>query len=124
MAFGFALSFYRNILFEQTLDEIGVQNDVLRERIAEGHRNLEYYQSSQYRDKYSKENLSLVRPGEKVLVITHKEKDPFILSEDSEVELEQQEAAYFELMRQMPVLEHWKLYLFHKDKIEELKMNL
>ncbi|MBT5237269.1 hypothetical protein HOL63_02775 [Candidatus Peregrinibacteria bacterium] len=124
MAFGFALSFYRNLLFEQTLGEIGMQNNVLRERIAEGHRSLEYFQSSQYKDKYSKENLNLVRPGEKILVITHTAKDPFILSEDNVAELEQQEAKYFELMRQMPVLEHWKLYLFHKDKIEELKMNL
>ena len=124
MAFGFALSFYRNRLFEQTLGEIGMQNNVLRERIAEGHRSLEYFQSSQYKDKYSKENLNLVRPGEKILVITHTAKDPFILSEDNVAELEQQEAKYFELMRQMPVLEHWKLYLFHKDKIEELKMNL
>jgi hypothetical protein len=124
MAFGFALSFYRNLLFEQTLVEIGMQNDVLRERIADGHRSLEYFQSSQYKDKYSKENLNLVRPGEKILVITHSVKDPFILSEDNAAELEQQEAAYFELMRQMPVLEHWKLYLFHKDKIQELKMNL
>ena len=55
MAFGFALSFYRNLLFEQTLGEIGMQNNVLRERIAEGHRSLEYFQSSQYKDKYSKE---------------------------------------------------------------------
>ena len=124
MAFGFALSFYRNLLFEQTLGEIGMQNNVLRERIAEGHRSLEYFQSSQYKDKYSKENLNLVRPGEQILVITHTAKDPFILSEDNVAELEQQEAKYFELMRQMPVLEHWKLYLFHKDKIEELKMNL
>ena len=124
MAFGFALSFYRNLLFEQTLGEIGMQNNVLRERIAEGHRSLEYFQSSQYKDKYSKENLNLVCPGEKILVITHTAKDPFILSEDNVAELEQQEAKYFELMRQMPVLEHWKLYLFHKDKIEELKMNL
>ena len=124
MAFGFALSFYRNLLFEQTLGEIGMQNNVLRERIAEGHRSLEYFQSSQYKDKYSKENLNLVRPGEKILVITLTAKDPFILSEDNVAELEQQEAKYFELMRQMPVLEHWKLYLFHKDKIEELKMNL
>ena len=124
MAFGFALSFYRNLLFEQTLGEIGMQNNVLRERIAEGHRSLEYFQSSQYKDKYSKENLNLVRPGEKILVITHTAKDPFSLSEDNVAELEQQEAKYFELMRQMPVLEHWKLYLFHKDKIEELKMNL
>ncbi|PIR53854.1 hypothetical protein COU75_03935 [Candidatus Peregrinibacteria bacterium CG10_big_fil_rev_8_21_14_0_10_42_8] len=124
MAFGFALSFYRNLLFEQTLEEIGTQNSVLQEQIEDGHRNLEYFQSSQYKDKYAKENLNLVRPGEHILIITHKEENSFSLSEGNEAEIEQKEAAYFELMRQMPVLEHWKLYLFHKDKIEELKMNL
>lgn len=124
MAFGFALSFYRNLLFEQTLDEIGTQNNVLRNQIEDGYRSLEYFQSAQYKDKYAKENLNLIRPGENVLIITHKEKDSFTLSSENEAEIEQKEAAYFELMRQMPVLEHWKLYLFHKDKIEELKMNL
>ena len=124
MAFGFALSFYRNILFEQTLAEIKMQNDVLRERIAEGHRDLEYFQSSQYRDKYAKENLNLIQPGEKVLVITQEIQDPFLINNKSDGQEEQKEAAFFELMRQMPVLEHWKLYLFHKDKIQELKMNL
>jgi hypothetical protein len=28
------------------------------------------------------------------------------------------------LLRQMPVQQHWSLYLFHPDKIEELKKGL
>ena len=48
MAFGLALSYYRNALFEQTLENISVQNDQLRSKIEQGYKNLEYYQSAQY----------------------------------------------------------------------------
>ena len=54
MAFGLTLSFYRNILFEQTLEEIEAQNEVLRLQIEGGYRDLEYYRSGQYKDKYAK----------------------------------------------------------------------
>ena len=70
MAFGLALSFYRNVLFEQTLSNLGLKNDQLRQRIELGKRELEYYRSTQYKDKYAKENLGLVNPGEQVLIIT------------------------------------------------------
>ena len=124
MAFGLALSFYRNILFEQTLAEMESQNDLLREKIAAGYGDLEYYRSTQYRDKYAKENLNLVTPGEKVLIIAQNPQDPFEVTSISDTPTEQQEAAYFELLHQMPVLEHWKLFLFHRKKIEEIKLGL
>jgi cell division protein FtsB len=124
MAFGLALSFYRNLLFEQTLEEISEKNEDLREEINQGYRDLEHFKSAQYKDKYAKENLGLIRPGEKTLIITHIPTDPFILSEPKLAPTQQQEAAYFELLRQMPTLEHWKLYLFHKEKIEGIKMGL
>lgn len=124
MAFGLALSFYRNLLFEQTLEGIASQNDALREQITKGYRDLEYYQSAQYKDKYAKENLNLVRPGEQVLIVSQEQTDPFLQAERGLKPTEQQEAAYFELLRQMPVLEHWKLYLFHKERINEIKMGL
>jgi|TARA_Y100000310_G_scaffold230644_1_gene233120 cell division protein FtsB len=124
MAFGLALSFYRNLLFEQTLEGISEQNGVLREAIDQGYRDLEYFRSSQYKDKYAKENLNIVRPGEKTLIITQIPNDVFVLSEPQLEPTQQQEAAYFELLRQMPTLEHWKLYLFHREKIEEIKMGL
>jgi cell division protein FtsB len=124
MAFGLALSFYRNLLFEQTLEGISEQNSILRLQIDQGYRDLEHFKSTQYKDKYAKENLNLVRPGEKVLIITQNTENPFVLSEPTLAPTEQQEAAYFELLRQMPTLEHWKLYLFHREKIEEIKMGL
>ena len=92
MAFGLALSFYRNLLFEQTLEGISEQNEILRDQIDQGYRDLEHFKSSQYKDKYAKENLNLVRPGEKTLIITHIPEDPFALSQPQIAPTEQQEA--------------------------------
>jgi len=125
MAFGLALSFYRNTLFEQTLLNIQNQNDLLRGKITLGYRDLEYYRSAQYKDKYAKENLGLMNPGEKALVITEEMNVvSFPLTDSGILNTEQQEATYLELLRQMPVIEHWKLFLFHRKKIEELKRAL
>ena len=125
MAFGLALSYYRNALFEQTLLNIQNQNDLLREKITLGYRDLEYYRSAQYKDKYAKENLGLMNPGEKALVITEEMNVvSFPLTDSGILNAEQQEATYLELLRQMPVIEHWKLFLFHRKKIEELKRAL
>lgn len=120
MAFGLALSFYRNILFEETLNSLEDENGVIASQIEQGYRDLEYYRSEQFRDKYAKENLNRLNPGEKVIVITTPPpKAPGVqnLMTDSE----QKEVAYDELLRQMPVFEHWKLYLFNRDKIDQLK---
>ena len=121
MTFGLALSFYRNVLFDQTLDHLNTKNDELRLRIEDGRHQLEYYKSAQYKDKYAKEHLGLVNPGESILVITEKDDTSRDTPADSEAFQEQQEAAYLELLRQMPPSEHWQLYLFHRDEMEELK---
>jgi cell division protein FtsB len=124
MAFGLALSFYRNVLFEGTLNDIRTQNTVLRRSIASGYRELDYYRSAQFKDKYAKENLGMVKPGEKVLIITEKERPLDLTPVEAESYAEEREAAYLELLRQMPVIDHWKLYFFHPERIEELKRAL
>ena len=124
MAFGLALSFYRNILFEKTLKDLAEENRKIAEGIDQGYRDLEYYRSDQFKDKYAKENLGKINPGEKVLLILQAPTQPLFLTEDSTTEKERREAAYFEILQQMPIFEHWKLYLFHRDKIEELKRGL
>ncbi|PIQ76595.1 hypothetical protein COU78_02710 [Candidatus Peregrinibacteria bacterium CG10_big_fil_rev_8_21_14_0_10_49_24] len=124
MSFGLALSFYRNALFEETLKNINKQNNSLREKITHDYQNLEYYRSTQYKDKYAKENLGLVNPGEKVLIITQDTNVASFPLDASATTADQQEAAYLELLRQMPVAEHWKLFFFHREKIDELKRAL
>jgi hypothetical protein len=124
MAFGLALSFYRNILFENTLKEIQDQNTRIANDIDKGYGDLEYYRSDQFKDKFAKENLGKLNKGEKVLLITQAASESASLAQDDAAEKERREAAYFELLRQMPVLEHWKLFLFHRERIEELKKGL
>lgn len=124
MAFGLALSFYRNVLFEETLADLEAQNQKIADTIAQGQRDLEYYKSDQFKDKYAKENLGKMNAGEKVLIISQlPSTSPFEQEEDAN-EKERKEAAYFELLRQMPVIEHWKLYLFHRERMEEFKKAL
>ena len=125
MAFGLALSYYRNALFETTLLNISQQNQDLRERIDEGYRELEYYRSTQYKDKYAKENLSKINPGEQVLIITQETARAAIAESSSlQEKIEINAVAYEELLRNMPTIEHWRLYFFHPDKIEQLKRSL
>jgi len=121
MAFGLALSYYRNALFDQTLTNLKDENDELQDGIDQGYRDLEYYRSNQYKDKYAKENLGLVNPGEKVLIIEQPTVMQAPREEESKQQREQREATYLELLRQMPILEHWKLYFFEREKLQELK---
>lgn len=124
MAFGLALSFYRNILFDQTLENMRTENLAMAEQNMDDRRELEYYHSEQYKDKYAKENLGRVRPGEKVLIITQPQTAPQYGEAPTEAMQEQQEARFLELLRQMPVLQHWRLYLFEPERVEELKTGI
>jgi hypothetical protein len=124
MTFGLALSFYRNVLFDQTLDNLRAQNDKLRAENGEGQMDLQYLQSAQYKDKYAKENFGKINRGEKVLVIT--DNSPVTVSGEEEQKAadQQRDAVFEQYLRQMPVIEHWKIYLFDHAKMEELRKSL
>ena len=121
MAFGLALSFYRNILFDRTLEDMRKQNAVMARSNDDAHRELEYLHSFQHKDKYAKENLGRVRDGEKVLIITPPAAQATFGEEPDADAAEQQEARFLELLRQMPILEHWQLFLFQPERVEELR---
>lgn len=120
MAFGLTLSFYRNILFEHTLRELESRNGLLIEEIEQGYRDLEYYRSLQFKDKFAKEKLGRVNPGEKVLLIL---RNPEASMEEQGVLSfeEKQHALYEEFLQQTPVIEHWMLYLFHREKLKNIR---
>lgn len=121
MAFGLALSFYQNILFEQTLQELESRNDLLVQEIEQGYRDLAYVRSLQFKDKFAKEKLNRVNPGERALFILRTpeawtEESPHLSSRE-----EKQRALYEEFLRQTPTIEHWMLYLFHREKLENMR---
>lgn len=124
MAFGLALSYYRNILFDTHLQEIARQNDALQGHIDDEQSDLDYYRSAQYKDKYAKETMGRLNPGEKLLIITQKTPSMDINEGPDFTPSEQQQAAYEETLRGMPVYQHWELYIFERSKIEDLKRGI
>ncbi len=120
MAFGLALSYYKNTLFDQQLISMQDHNDQLKEQIDKGYGDLEYYNSLQYKDKYAKENMGLVNNTEKVLIITHATQ-PVVYNKSEELTPEQKQAIYEENLRNISTIDHWMLYLFHHEKIDDLK---
>jgi cell division protein FtsB len=125
MSFGLALSYYNNILFDRRLDLMAQQNQKLKDQITAGYKQLEYLQSAQYKDKYAKENLNKVKTGEKVLIITTDSlgSAQTAVSEDKDAATERQ-AFLEQRFREIPIIEHWKLFLFDREKLARLKNSL
>lgn len=124
MAFGLSISFYRNVLFDQSLENIKIQNNQLALEIQSAKRELQYFKSAQFKDKFMKENFGAIRPGEHVLILTNNDQTFFrsdVTSIDAEAE---KQASYEQLLRQMPVYQHWQLYLFYPDRVRQLQDSL
>lgn len=123
MAFGLSISFYRNVLFEETLESLTDRNKQIRAEIDDGLADLAYYKSLQYRDKYAKENLNRINPGEKVLIL-NEEPEPFVFEDEDNISKQQQrDAAYRQYLESIPVLEHWRLYIFDPEGLRKLKLS-
>lgn len=123
MAFGLALSYYKNVLFDRQLTSMQERNNKLKGEIGEGYNQLQYLESVQYKDKYAKENFGLLKPGEKVMVLPEIQ-EIASFSETTELTPEEKEAVFEENLRSIRVVDHWKLFLFHRDQIDDLKKNI
>ncbi len=123
MAFGLALSYYKNILFDRQLLEMQQRNARLHTEVLHGYAELSYLQSSQYKDKYAKEYFNLLRPNEKVLFV-HQPDTPVIFGSSDDITAEEKEAVYEENLRNIRIIDHWKLYLFHHDQIDDLRKTM
>ena len=123
MAFGLAISFYRNLLFEETLETLTERNRELRDSIDDGLGALAYYRSAQYRDKYAKENLGRLNAGEKVLILESAPEPISYESTDMGSRAEQRQAAYEQYLQRIPVIEHWRLYFLEPEELTKLKQS-
>jgi len=121
MAFGLALSYYRNILFDRQLILMQERNKKLKDEVLDGYALLQYYKSDQYRDKYAKENFGLFRQGEKVLIINQPSDASKILLPTGELSKVEKEALYEERLSSIRVYDQWRLFLFERKALEALQ---
>jgi len=120
MAFGLALSYYKNILFDRQLITMQERNAALRNEISSEYAKLQYYQSDQYKDKYAKENLGLYKSGEQVLILEQPD-NPLAHSSSLELTPEEKTAIFEEHLRNIRVIDQWNLFLFHREKVDDLR---
>ncbi len=124
MAFGLALSYYKNILFDRQLVTMQERNMRLKQQIAQGYGQLQYLESAQYKDKYAKENFGVLKAGEKVLIINRPAETVSLSQNAADLTPEEKQAIFEENLRSIRIIDHWKLYLFHGDKVDDLKKNM
>ena len=99
------------------------QNEKLRQENVDKHGQLEYVRSEQYKDKYAKQNLNRVNDGEKVLILLGD--NPVVALAESPEDIEsEREYLYEQELKDLPVIEHWQMYLFNKELLEEMKESL
>lgn len=85
MLYNLTVSIYENYQIEKHIAEFESRNEELRSENAQKLEDFQYYTSDEYIEKIAKQNLGLINPGEKVIVIPDEEL--VILSEDSESQM-------------------------------------
>ena len=71
--FALATSIYKDYKLEVNIETFEDTIDNLAKMAQQKPEDVKYYQSSQYKDKYAKENLNLLNPGEKLIIIPKEE---------------------------------------------------
>lgn len=69
MFFSLAVSIYHDYKLETEIETFQDEIDNLADRANQKPSDLKYLQSDQYKDRYAKENLGLLNPGEKLIIL-------------------------------------------------------
>ena len=82
MLYNLTVSIYNNYQIEKNISQFESKNAVLAEENAQKLYGFQYYTSEQYVEKIAKQNLGLINPGEKVIIIP--DEDLIVLADAGE----------------------------------------
>lgn len=83
MFFALATSIYRDYKLESQIQRFEADINDLADLAHQKPEDVEYFASEQYKDRYAKENLNLLNPGEKLIIIPEEQR----ITEQGPVEL-------------------------------------
>lgn len=82
MLYNLTVSIYDNYQIEQHISEFQTRNKELADENNKKLEDFQYYTSKEYIEKIAKQNLGLIKPGEKVIIIP--DKDMVVVSEQED----------------------------------------
>ena len=72
--FALATSVYKDYRLDASIGRFEDEINQLADKARQKPKGVAFYQSSQYKDRYAKENLNLLNPGERLIVIPQEDK--------------------------------------------------
>ena len=72
--FALTTSVYKDYKLDTSIGKFEDEINLLAEKAQQKPKGVAYFQSSQYKDRYAKENLNLLNPGEHLIIIPQEEK--------------------------------------------------
>lgn len=72
--FALATSVYKDYKLDLNVGKFKEEIDLLAEKARQKPKGVLFYQSAQYKDRYAKENLNLLNPGERLIIIPQEER--------------------------------------------------
>lgn len=113
--FALATSIYRDYKLEVNIEKFENAIDGLAKLANQKPKDVKYYQSEQYKDKYAKENLNLLNPGEKLIIIPSDEQ---IIKTEEIVD-----TFYYTNVLKLPNRNQWWEYFFGRTLSMETQQN-
>jgi len=107
LLFTLLVSEYKNYKVQRYIDDFELRNQKIAAENVLLNNDLSYFNSPQYQEKIAKQNLGLVNPGEKVLVIQVEDS----LSESQRYEKSLKESE-LKRINSLPNAKKWWYYLF------------
>ena len=111
--FALAASVYKDYKLELNIEKFENAIENLAEMASQKPKDVKYYQSEEYKDKYAKESLNLLNPGEKLIIIPNEEK---IVKSEVIVE-----SFYHENVLKLPNRNQWWEYFVGRTLSVEIK---
>jgi len=109
MLYNLTVSIYDNYRIEQHISEFETKNEELRGENTQKLSDFQYYTSQQYIEKIAKQNLGLINPGEKVIIIP--DEDLIVLSgEEDAAEISEQIRASWSMPKKW-----WKFFFSYNQ---------
>lgn len=72
--FALATAIYKDYKLDTNIQKFEAEIDQLADKARQKPDSVTFYQSPQYKDRYAKENLNLLNPGERLIIIPQEEK--------------------------------------------------
>jgi len=103
--FAFTTSMYKDYKLDLNISDFQAEIDELAEKARQKPLNVAFYESLQYKDRYAKENLNLLNPGEHLIIIPTEER----IVKTEKIELDK---TNIEALLKLPIRHQWWEYFF------------